>query len=55
MVDKDTEYYRARAIEESIAAEDAAKTNVAAIHEELARLYRALADQPELRPLFKIA
>jgi hypothetical protein len=34
---------------------DASKANVALIHEELARLYQALAEQPELRPVRRIA
>ena len=46
----DEDYYRGRALEERIAAEDAAQANVAQIHQELARLYDALADHPELRP-----
>jgi len=49
IIDQETEYYRARAIEERFAASDAKQANVAAIHEELARLYAALADHPELR------
>lgn len=48
-IDQETEYYRARALEERFAATDAKQANVAAIHEELARLYNALAEQPELR------
>jgi len=44
------DYYRGRAIEERLAAEDASQVNVAQIHAELAKLYDALADQPELRP-----
>jgi hypothetical protein len=51
----DEDYYRARAIEERGAALDASKANVALIHEELARLYQALAEQPELRPVRRIA
>ena len=51
----DEDYYRGRALEERIAAEDAAQANVAQIHEELARLYDALADHPELRPARKVA
>jgi hypothetical protein len=47
----DIEYFRSRAAQEREAAKDAAQSNVAAIHEELARLYDALADQPELRTL----
>ena len=46
----DEDYYRGRAIEERIAAEDATQANVKLIHEELARLYEALANKPELRP-----
>jgi hypothetical protein len=48
---QDEEYYRARAIEERQAAADASQTEVALIHEELARLYEALAERPELRPV----
>lgn len=51
----DEDYYRGRAIEERMAAEDATQANVAAIHEELARLYAALAEHPELRPAGKAA
>jgi len=51
----DEDYYRGRAIEERLAAEDAAQANVSQIHEELARLYDALARQPELRPARKFA
>ena len=46
---QDEEYYRARAIEERKAAEDATKSEVVLIHAELARLYEALAERPELR------
>lgn len=51
MSDQDEDYYRARAIEERKAAADASQAEVAMIHEELARLYEALAQQPALRPL----
>ena len=51
----DEDYYRGRAIEERLAAEDATQANVAQIHEELARIYDALADQPSLRPVRKVA
>lgn len=50
-IDEETEYYRARALEERFAAADAKQANVAAIHDELARLYNALANHPELRPV----
>ncbi len=46
----DTEYYRQRANAERALAQEAAKANVAAIHEELARMYDALVDHPELQP-----
>ena len=55
MTSDDIEYYRARSIEEHLAAADASQSNVAAIHEELARLYEALAEQPELRLQRKVA
>ena len=55
MSSEDIEYYRARATQEREAAADASQSNVAAIHEELARLYDALADQPELRLQRKVA
>ena len=49
----DEDYYRGRALEERIAAEDASQANIAQIHLELARMYDALADHPELRPVRK--
>ncbi|MDP9421677.1 MAG: hypothetical protein M3Q19_02375 [Pseudomonadota bacterium] len=49
------EYYHARAIEERQAATDATQSEVALIHAELARLYEALARQPELRPISNAA
>ena len=55
MSSEDIEYYQARAAQEREAAADASQSNVAAIHEELARLYDALADQPELRLQRKVA
>ena len=55
MSSNEIEYYRTRAIEEREAAADAAQSNVAAIHEELARLYEELADQPEQRPIRQFA
>jgi hypothetical protein len=45
----DIEYYRTRAVQERRAAADATQSEVAAIHLELAKLYEALAQQPELR------
>ena len=52
---QDEDYYRGRALEERIAAEDASRADVALIHQELARLYDALANHPELRPTRKVA
>lgn len=49
MSTQDEEYFRARAIEEHQAAADATQSEVALIHAELARLYEALAERPELR------
>jgi hypothetical protein len=51
----DTEYYRARAIEERELALQSERQDVAAIHEELARQYQALVDKAELRPTLRIA
>ena len=51
MSSDEIEYFRARAAQEREAAADATQSNVAAIHEELARLYDALAEQPEQRTL----
>ena len=50
MVEDDTAYYRQRAVTELAMAGSASRTDVAGIHEELARQYQALADQHELRP-----
>lgn len=47
---ENSDYYRARAIEERWLARDAGRTDVATIHEELAVQYDALAEQLELRP-----
>lgn len=46
----ETAYYRDRATTERSLALAADRQDVAAIHEELARLYQALFDQAELRP-----
>jgi len=50
MSSSDTAYYRDRATTERSLALAAGCQRVAAIHEELARLYQALIDQAELRP-----
>ena len=55
MPGNDTEYYRARAIEERELALKSERQDVAAIHEELARQYQALVDIAELRPRLRIA
>ena len=47
---ENSDYYRARAIEERWLARVAGRTDVATIHEELAVQYDALAEQLELRP-----
>jgi hypothetical protein len=41
----DSDYYRARAIEQRGAANDAERADVAAIHRELAQKFEGLADQ----------
>lgn len=51
----DSQYYRERADSERALALTAAAENVAEIHEELARLYEALATQPELRSELPLA
>lgn len=50
----DTQYYQARAVTERALASSSDRENVAAIHEELARLYQALVDQVELRPTWRV-
>jgi hypothetical protein len=50
MSSKDIEYYRQRAADERALALKAERSEVAAIHEELARQYEALVDNAELRP-----
>ncbi len=54
MSSNDTEYYRRRVISERALAKAVSQSNVAAIHEELARQYEALVDQAELRPTLRI-
>lgn len=51
----DIEYFRARASEERLAADDATQSEVRLIHLELARLYEALAREPQLRAILKVA
>jgi hypothetical protein len=50
MLENETAYYRQRAVTERVTARSASRKEVAAIREELARQYQALADQHELRP-----
>ena len=45
----DAEYYRERARVERNLADEADRSDVADIHLELARLYEAMVEQPELR------
>ncbi|MEO7239837.1 MAG: hypothetical protein ABIW16_00390 [Sphingomicrobium sp.] len=54
MSSDDTEYYRRRAIAELALALASERQDVAAIHEELARQYQALAEQTKLRPTLRI-
>ena len=55
MTPHDSDYYRARAIEEREHALASDRQDVAAIHLELARLYDALVKEPALRPTLRIA
>ena len=49
MSESDVAYYRRRARDERKWAREAARSDVAAIHEELAKQYEALAEHAELR------
>lgn len=50
MSSDDTEYYRRRAVDERALALKSERSDVAAIHAELARQYQALVEMAELRP-----
>lgn len=50
----DASYYRDRARAERALALAADRQDVAAIHEELARMYQAVVDHAELRPTLRI-
>lgn len=54
MSQNDVEYYIQRALQELDRAEQSAQANVAEIHLELARQYKALAEQSGLRPTLHI-
>lgn len=54
MSSHDTAYYRDRANTERSRALASARKDVAAVHEELARLYQALVEQSSLRPTLRI-
>lgn len=54
MTRSDIEYYRGRATEERERALAADRQDVAAIHQELARLYDALVIVPAIRPKLRI-
>ena len=54
MPQSDLEYYRQRASTERRMALAAERTDVAAVHEELARGYQALVDHASLRPKLHI-
>jgi hypothetical protein len=49
MSEIDAAYYRRRSLDERRRAKEAARANVAAIHEELAKQYDALVEHAELR------
>jgi hypothetical protein len=49
MSETDVAYYRRRAVDERQRAREAARADVAAIHEELAKQYEALVEHAELR------
>ena len=50
MSSEDLTYYRERSAAEREAAKSASRSDIAEIHEELARLYDALVEHEELRP-----
>lgn len=54
MSSDDVMYYRQRAMVERERAKASSNTNVAEIHEELARLYEALVEHKSLRPKLSI-
>lgn len=55
MDEQDIEYYRQRAATELGMASEADRSDVAAIHQELAEQYQALVEQSELRKALKAA
>jgi hypothetical protein len=55
MSSENISYYRQRAETERAHAKSSERANVAAIHEELARLYDALVEHQELRPPLRLA
>ncbi len=54
MDDNDLAYYKKRAATERALAAASENKDVAAIHEELARQYEALAERADLRPTLRI-
>jgi hypothetical protein len=50
----DIEYYRVRAAAELAMASASNRINVAAVHQELARLYQALVEKAEPRPISSV-
>ena len=48
------DYYRARAVEEREAATNTAETNIAGLHEQMARMYESLANELD-RPRHSVA
>lgn len=54
MSSKQQDYYRARAIEEREAATNSIESNVAGLHEQMARMYESLANELD-RPRYSVA
>ena len=54
MSSEDIAYYRQRALTERANAKLADRAYIAEIHEELARLYDALVEHEELRPVLSV-
>ena len=54
MPNPERDYYRARAAEERDAASNASESNIAGLHEQMARMYQSLADDFD-RPQHSVA
>jgi hypothetical protein len=55
MSSEDLDYYRKRAAVERERAKSSSRSDIAEIHEELARLYDALIEHEVLRPTHRVA